>query len=233
VLVRLKAANLLVLIALSSGLVSGCGGNRQAVPYTQKVYTATYERSPSKSEKKTTFKMSSDGKGHKVIVEDTRFLPVTNYRRIDDHTVGREYWLDAKEKLATWTLLKNGNNFTFDEAWLKADSWVGKLIPLPDKTVNGRACRGYTFELRSDSKNKKPSSNEYWFDKETEALVNAAGKSNGQPTWTIKMTGITKDALPPDTFMIPEAYDLIEDPIGADKEDASNPFEGDHSGAPL
>lgn len=231
--VRRITANLLVLTAVSSGSLYGCGGDRQAVPYTTKVYTATYERSPSKSEKKTTFKLSCDGKGHKVFVEDTRFLPVTNYRRIDDHTVGREYWLDAKEKLATWTLMKNGNNFTFDEAWLKADSWVGKLTTLADKSVDGHNCRGYIFELRSELKGKKPASVEYWFDKDTEALVNATGKSNGQPTWSVRMTSIKKESLPADTYMIPEAYDLFEDPIGADKEDANNPFEGDHSGPPL
>lgn len=166
-------------------------------------------------------------------MEDSRFLPLANYRRIDDHTVGREYWLDAKEKLATWTLLKNGNNFTFDEDWLKADSWVGKLTNLPDKVVNGHNCRGYNFELRSELRNKKPMSIEYWFDKETGALVNATGKANGQPTWTIKMTSLKKGSVPPDLYMIEEEYDLVEDPIGADKDDANNPFEGDHSAAPL
>ncbi len=185
--------------------------------------------SPSKAEKKSTFKVSSDGKGHKVFVEDTRFLPVTNYRRIDDHTVGREYWLDAKEKLATWTLLKNGNNFTFDEDWLKADSWVGKLTSLPPKTIDGHNCVGYTFDLRS----KPPKSVEYWFDKDSDVLVSAAAKVGTQPTWSIRITSFKKEPLPDDVFMIPEAYDLIEDPIGADKEDANNPFEGDHSGPPL
>jgi hypothetical protein len=227
--VKSNATNLLVLIALTGGVLSGCGGERQAVKYTDKTYTATYERIPNKLEKKTTFKVSSDGKGHKVFIEDTRFQPVSNYRRIDDHTVGREYWLDAKEKLATWTLLKNGNNFTFDEDWLKSESWVGKLTSLPAKTIDGHNCVGYNFELRT----KPPKSIEYWFEKNTDVLVSATGKTNGQPTWMIKLTSYRKEPLPADTFMIPEAYDLFEDPIGADKEDADNPFEGDHSGPPL
>jgi hypothetical protein len=215
---------------MSIGLLTSCGAdNSHAVPYTKQAYTATYDRIPNKLEKKTTFKVCSDGKGHKVFIDDSRFQPITNYRRIDDHTVGREYWLDAKEKLATWTLLKNGNNFTFDEGWLKADSWVGKLTPLGDKTIDGHNCRGYLFDLRS----KKEESVEYWFDKTTEVLVQAQGKTKGQVTWQVKLTSYSKDVLPNDMFMIPESYDLFEDPIGADKENANNPFEGDHSGPPL
>jgi len=210
--------------------ISGCGADRShAVPFGTTAYTAYYERIPSKLEKKTTFKLSSDGKGHKVFTEDSRFQPIQNYKRIDDHTVGREYWVDAKEKLATWTLLKNGNNYAFDEDWLKAVSWVGKLTPLTDKTIDGHACRGYNFEMRT----KPPKSVEYWYDKTTGVLVSAQGKANGQPTWVVKLTSFSKDAAPADAFTIPEAYDLFEDPIGADKENANNPFEGDHTGPPL
>lgn len=220
----------LLAISMSVGMLNSCGTDRShAVPYTNKVYTATYDRIPNKLEKKTTFKVSSDGKGHKVFVEDSRFQPIANYRRIDDHTVGREYWLDAKEKLATWTLMKNGNNFAFDEGWLKAQSWVGKLTELPDKTIDGHQCRGYEFDLRS----KRDESVEYWFDKTSEVLVLAQGKEKGKQTWTIKLTNYSKDPLPPASFTIPEAYDLFEDPIGADKEDANNPFDGDHGGPPL
>lgn len=226
---RQKITNIL-LLSLSIATLSSCGAdNSHAVPYTTQAYTATYDRTPSKLEKKTTFKMSSDGKGHKVFIDDSRFQPITNYRRIDDHTVGREYWLDAKEKLATWTLLKNGNNFTFDEGWLKAHSWVGKLTSLGEKTIDGHTCRGYNFDLRT----KRNDTIDYWFDTKTEVLVLAQGKTNGSVTWQVKLTSYSKDPLGPDMFTIPAKYDLFEDPIGADKEDANNPFEGDHSGPPL
>lgn len=226
---RQKTINVLVL-SLSIGFLSSCGQDRShGVPYTTKAYTATYERTPNKLEKKSTFKLSSDGKGHKVFLDDTRFVPMSNYRRINDHTVGREYWLDAKEKLATWTLMKNGNNFTFDEGWLKARAWVGKLTSLDEKTIDGHVCRGYNFDLRTTP----PKAVEYWFDKDSEVLVSAQGKTNGQPTWSIKLTSYKDGAVSNDLFMIPEAFDLFEDPIGADKEGANNPFAGDQSGPPL
>ncbi len=212
-------------------LASCSGGGPNSVPFTRSVFTATYEqiRTPGKGAPKNTFRMSSDGIGRKCYIDDTRFTPVGNYRRIDDHNLGKEYWLDAREKQATYTILKNTNNWNLDEAWMKADGWLGKLNPTGEKTINGRKCRGYNFELRQ----KEPTVIEYWFDEDSGCVVLANCKIKGVSNWSVRMTSFSPQALPHANFEIPDDWDIFEDTIGSDKEDASNPFDDDRSEPPL
>ncbi|MBX9669654.1 MAG: hypothetical protein K2X93_18670 [Candidatus Obscuribacterales bacterium] len=217
---------------LSIPLLASCGGGGpNSTPFTKSAFTATYEqiRTPGKGATKNSFRMSSDGVGRKCYVDDTRFLPAGNYRRIDDHNLGKEYWLDAKEKQATYTLLKNTNNWNLDEAWLKADGWLGKLTPTGEKNINGRNCRGYNFQLRSS----QPTVIEYWFDQGSGCVVSANCKVKGVSSWSVKMTSFSPQALPHSNFEIPDDWDIFEDTIGSDKEDASNPFDDDRSEPPL